>query len=335
MASPKKGPLKKFVEKRIPRQTRMTLDHNRLFIVPTAFGFSLLFMIVLLFILGTNYQNNPILIVSYLLFTWFIGAMYLCFFNLNRATLTLSDLPDTVSGEPFSMLLHLSCKKSRHNWIFGLPDNSEHCVYDVTANKTLIVPCSTKQRGHQQLGDIKLQSRYPFGLFRCWTFLRFSNKQWVYPAPIAETWQLGAAAAGSSLQNHIDNLTLNNAAKQSSSDMDFDELRVYQVGQPLSRVSWKHQAKNPDADWLVKQYSNNDIDLKWLTLSSLTGQDLEHNLSILCFACFELSKQDTEFGLALTSSLFGNKIIMPNSGEGHISECLKALAMYGLTKNDA
>ncbi|MDC2889973.1 DUF58 domain-containing protein [Psychrosphaera algicola] len=132
---------------------------------------------------------------------------------------------------------------------------------------------------------------------------------------MAEPWQLGSATAGSTLQNHIDSLELDTSTKQSTSDMDFDELRTYQVGQPLSRVSWKHQAKNPDADWLVKQYSNNDIDLKWLSLSSLSGHDLEQNLSILCFACFELTKQDAEFGLALTSSLFGNKIIMPNRGK--------------------
>ncbi|MDO6720414.1 DUF58 domain-containing protein [Psychrosphaera sp. 1_MG-2023] len=335
MATQKKGTLKKFIEKRIPRQTRMTLDHSRLFIVPTGFGFSLLLMIVLLFILGTNYQNNPILIVSYLLFTWLFGAMYLCFFNLNGATLALTDLPDTVSGEPFSMLLHLGSKKDRHNWIFSLPDRSEHCVFDVKANTTFTVPCTAKRRGHQQLGDIRLQSRYPFGLFRCWTFLRFSNKQWVYPSPLAEPWQLGSATAGSTLQNHIDSLELDTSTKQSTSDMDFDELRTYQVGQPLSRVSWKHQAKNPDADWLVKQYSNNDIDLKWLSLSSLSGHDLEQNLSILCFACFELTKQDAEFGLALTSSLFGNKIIMPNRGEAHLTECLKALALYGLTSHEA
>jgi uncharacterized protein (DUF58 family) len=348
MTAQKTHRFKRFIDKRIPLKTRMVLDHSRLFIVPTAFGFGLLLLIILLFVLGTNYQNNPILIVSYLLFTWLVTAMYKCFFNLNGASITLNTLPDTHQNQGYIAGCHLHSKRPRFAWHFHRANSHRFSgkikasnkqddtgfVTDLTPDQTFHIPLIAVQRGEQHIGDIRLESRFPFGLFRCWTFLRYAKKHWVYPAPISEHWSLQHFTDKRIGQDNQEQIADAKQTKKTISEPEFDDLKTYRPGESLARVSWKHQAKNPNADWLVKHYQQPSLEQRWLTFASIHKSSLEHQLSVLTFATVELSNQNSEFGLALIYPPFAPIIIQPSSGIDHKNACLQGLARFGLVANE-
>ena len=76
-----------WLNKRIPAATRFSLNHKNIFIFPSRFGGLYLFLCLGLFILGTNYQNNLMILLCYFLVSLFykIGSLVsnspLPFFN--------------------------------------------------------------------------------------------------------------------------------------------------------------------------------------------------------------------------------------------------------------
>jgi hypothetical protein len=52
------GKVAAWLKKRIPAGEEQALSHEKIFIFPSRFGFWFLILAALLFVLGTNYQNN-------------------------------------------------------------------------------------------------------------------------------------------------------------------------------------------------------------------------------------------------------------------------------------
>ena len=59
--------LSRYLDKRQPAVPSITLVQKLIFILPTRYGWWFLLLIALLYLLGTNYQNNLILLQSYFL----------------------------------------------------------------------------------------------------------------------------------------------------------------------------------------------------------------------------------------------------------------------------
>lgn len=325
----------RFIDKRIPRQSVMRLNHSRLFILPTRFGYSLLLMVALLFILGTNYQNNPILIVSYLLLTWFIVAMILSFTNLNNAQIRVVSLGDSEVQRNLAIGLIMKGQNQRINWCIYQPEVQHKQYLHVTPNLPFEIHYLAIQRGYQPLSALRLESRYPFGLFVCWTYLRFSNRHWIYPKPEIGDWHLDGQnqARNAELQAFLSDFNEIQQRVEENKILDrddFKQLRNYREGESLSHVSWKHQAKNPHGEWLVKEFITPPANQQWLTFTNVSGASIEQKISVLCYACQQLSQQEQAFGLALFDQHHPPKVVPIGTGTAHLTLCLQALAGYGL-----
>ncbi|EOG7035816.1 hypothetical protein ACLH5N_004693, partial [Aeromonas salmonicida] len=57
----------RWLTRRIPPARQMTLGRRSLFILPTRMGLLYLLVMSAIYLLGTNYQNNLVLLVSYCL----------------------------------------------------------------------------------------------------------------------------------------------------------------------------------------------------------------------------------------------------------------------------
>ena len=75
-----------WLAKRQSAKPAVELNQRFLFVFPTSYGFSLLGLAVLLYLLGTNYQNNLILLISYLLLSVFLLSIVLTYQNLSGLT---------------------------------------------------------------------------------------------------------------------------------------------------------------------------------------------------------------------------------------------------------
>ena len=106
-----------------------------------------------------------------------------------------------------------------------------------------------------------------------------------------------------------------------------NRLRMYQKGDSLKRVAWKQYAKTQQL--MTKQYLDYQGDERCLDWSVLSGFDVEYRLQVLCGWALQAHQQQSEFSLKIPG-----QTIPLGSGEQHLHQCLKALALfnYGVKK---
>lgn len=261
--------------------------------------------------------------------------MILCFLNLKGSQITLHTSKPVHRGQHMELPVSVSCRGSKFNWCFKDEDQVLAQWSSVVNQERNLIYLKTNQRGLQHLPRLRLETRFPFGLFVCWTYLRFEQKVWVFPKVDSGEWQLVSRAED--LQS-LEQLTDNNSKQQGSSDSSsFEGIREYQLGESLSRVSWKHQARNPDASLLVKDFSSPNQTADWLSFGSLAKgagdlTSLEQKLERLTFALLQLDTKKQRFGLALSEFADSPIFIEVSEGEEHLRICLEGLANYGLAK---
>ena len=83
--------LSAWLDKRVPASQEHHLNLNSIFILPSGFGWSFIILSLCLFLLGTNYQNNLMLLLSYLCLS--IMLLTLFYTHQNFARLALKALP--------------------------------------------------------------------------------------------------------------------------------------------------------------------------------------------------------------------------------------------------
>jgi len=321
-----KHKLNSWIHHRIPRDERQTLSHGNLFIMPTRFGYMYMLSCTLLFVIGTNYENNPILILCYFLLSMFFLSIYSCFFNLHGSTFSLDRVAPCHKNDLYRIPIRISNNSHSLGWYWSIEGEHRAVTYSNPAHDSVTISIKATTRGRLFIPDIKLETRYPFGLFVCWSYLRFNSRHWVYPATAHGHWQLSGVTRSDS--NEVANRYSEQETNPELED-NFEGIKPYSPGQPLSRVSWKHQAKQPDSALVIKAFSGDPNRQNWLTLESVFGTSLEQKLSVLAHAVLTLEREQQAYGLNLT----GDAPIPPDCGAKHLICCLQALALYRL--NDA
>ena len=74
---------------------------------------------------------------------------------------------------------------------------------------------------------------------------------------------------------------------------------------------------------LAKDFTATVDDSKYLDIDEIAGS-LEEKLSVMTYACMQLTASNMLFGLKL-----GSDIIPPAQGEEHCTKVLEKLALYG------
>jgi len=330
-----------WLKRRVPSRSHHQLSRQNIFIMPTKFGFAYLLFVFLLFLLATNYQNNIIMLMSYLLASFFISVMMHSFYNFSglgfQSTAKHSgfakqtiNVPVTIiaTKQHFDLTLSFAkqpkqLKQSKQSKQQQQKIYLEQCH---AGNTEVVLPYMAKQRGTVNIGRIKIASEYSFGLFVAWAVLDFSHQITVYPQPKkinANQYRL----AGQDSQN----ANSTNYANQSAGLDDFSELKNYVLGESRARIAWKQFARGQGR--YTKHYQSQQGSLPWLKLSEMPSANLESQLSYLCYLVLEYSHSEQRFGLDLTvngssSASDVDKKFAPNVGFVHQNACLTALANF-------
>ena len=330
----------RWLSKRVPSSFEHKLSSRNIFIMPTRFGFAYLFFDVLLFLLGTNYQNNTILLLSYLLASLFITVMLHSFYNFSQLTFSSSAKQFTFAEQQAHFPISIKANKTHFDLNFYFVSQSalgqkalsqairiEQCE---VGECQAVLPYFALKRGIYDLGRVKVFSEYSLGLFITWAMLDFSHQLVVFP----QSKKL------SSNHNYLSGLdeskeNQNNNLLAAAGIDDFAELKSYIVGESQARIAWKQLARGQGK--LSKHYQGHQGDLLWLKMSDMPSLDNETKLSYLCFLILEYGKSESNYGLVLDIDLSGitnnlNKPqvikIMPSSGFQHQQNCLIALAEF-------
>lgn len=320
----------RWLNKRVPSRFQHTLSNRNIFILPTRFGFAYLFFDVLLFLLGTNYQNNIILLLSYLLASLFITVMMHSFYNFSQLTFSSESKQTCFAKQVINFPIKITGNKTHFDINFQFV-NPQYFVKKVRLaectpqTSEVLMPWYVKQRGVYTLGRVKVFSEYSLGLFITWSLLDFSHQAIIFPEPkrLADNQQLLTSLNESNNDNEVYTQTVVDGD-------DYSELKNYIQGEAQARIAWKQLARGQGKFSKHYQAQHEQGSLLWLRLSDMPGFDLEEKLQFLCFMILENSKNKQIFGLILDFMANTNKKaeikIAPNSGYEHQENCLIALA---------
>ncbi|WP_448565294.1 hypothetical protein [Thalassotalea ganghwensis] len=313
----------KWLAKQLPASSKQTLKRNNIFILPTRFGYAYLFFATLMFILGTNYQNNLIILVSFILASCFVTAMIQSYRNLAHLQLALNNsLVTGFCDEKLFLPINLKSAGKKFKLFFSLSKNAMVCVDLINEQAEVMVPLMYQQRGIHRLPRVIVSTIYPFGLFKVWTQLNFGVSALIYPKPIKPPGDFVNAFLSNESRDASDTNKQQIVTEREGID-DFAELKRYQRGESLAKVAWKQVAKGQD--WHTKHYVHAiDASPDWLSLEMFPSAHIESRLSWLTFLVLTLEKQEIPFGLMLN-----NEKISPDGGKLHFQRCLKMIATYG------
>jgi uncharacterized protein (DUF58 family) len=302
---------KQFFARVPPTSEPITLNHNRVFIVPSLRGLGFVLLLLLLLLIAFVYNNNLAYLLCFLLASVFFVTMLHTFKSLAGLVISKGQTTAAFAGEAVGFDIHVSnpTTEPRFNLrlhltedvAFSLEPQQKQCI-------TLYSP--TEKRGWHPCGTITLTCYYPLGLFRAWSVLRFDAKAVVYPKPAKELLAFPETAGAQNQQG---------SAKTGNDE--FYGLKEYQSGDSIRHIHWKAFAKG--LGLYSKQYSGETFAELWLSYEAAPGHDTEQRLSQLCRWLVDADKAGLHYGFMLP----GTKI-EPSSGTLHFKKCLEALALF-------
>jgi uncharacterized protein (DUF58 family) len=159
---------------------------------------------------------------------------------------------------------------------------------------------------------VRVESRYPFGLFRAWTIWRPAGQQWVYPRPEtpAPPWPQTEAAQGD-----------DKPAARSGSGTEFEGVRAYRRGDTLRQVVWKKAARTGE---LISRETAGAVQREmWLRWGQAQGLETEARLSRLAAWIVAADAAGHSWGLSLPGTE-----LAPAQGAAHRHAALQVLAKW-------
>lgn len=296
-----------------PETGPVTLDRNRIFILPTRQG--AVFVLVLFAILlgAINYQNSLAYALVFLLTGLGVVSILHTYLNLRGLVIRAGRAAPVFAGESarFSIDLGNPSFEMHYAISISLPDQVETVVDIGPGENRAELSCLAPTRGRLLLGRFTVATGFPLGLLRAWSHVDLGMSCLVYPAP-APIRGLPAPRAS----------TKGNGGDRGQGHEDFTALRPYRDGDALSHVHWKAMAREQGMQ--TKQFSGEQEQELWLAWELLPGIAPEQRLQRLCRWVLEADAAGLAYGLALP-----DRRIAPSLGAAHRRTCLEALALFG------
>lgn len=308
--------IKVWLGKRIPPSSTVTLDQRRIFIFPSRYGFLYLALSMSILVGATNYEKNMLYALMFWLLGLFLVAILHSFANLSGLTITAIKAHPAFAGAHAEFDLELStAKRHRHEDIRLQWPGQEAVLAQVSPKNSTRVTIThlSERRGWLRPGRLLIESVYPLGLLRVWTWVDLDLQALIYPHPI-------------STRMHPITMHINDQGHERAlgHHKEFHGFRHYQPGDSLRHVMWKSLAKGQALQTRLHQ---DYMDLRqWVDWHQFEGIDREGRLARMCGLTLALSRSEGHYGLQLPGLT-----IAPNQGEGHRDSMLKALALFELT----
>jgi uncharacterized protein (DUF58 family) len=325
-----------------PEAGTIVLGQRRIYILPTRQGLGFALALLVMLIGAINYNLS----LGYLLVFLLAGMGLVCilhtFRNLAQLQVSAGTVSAVFAGDSalFELRLDNRSRLDRHALQARCdvrhpsgelsPGESINFAIAGHARHTLRLPVATQQRGWLPLPQLVLETRYPLGLLRAWSYLRPAMQVLVYPAPATQLlpWQHPECAA---TEQHSQRAV---AASSGSGAEDFTGLRPFRSGDAMAQIAWKQLAR--DDNLLSKQFSAATgaahSAVIWLDWHALPAQlDTEARLSQLCARVLQAEGAGSRTG-GRSAARYGLRLpgcsIDPDHGAAHRAACLRALALY-------
>ena len=297
----------------------VTLNQRRIFIIPTRqdFGFAIVLLVMLLG--DINYNLSLGYVLTFLIGTTAMMTMLHTFRNMAQLEICAGRVDAVFAGDMAQFVFYFHNTSGLPRYHLNLRDDGGHGItFDIPVQQSteVILPLPTLQRGWLSSGRLTLFTRFPLGLFHAWSYLQFDMRCLVYPKPAAPLpLPASSAQSGAGVFNVV-------------GDEDFSGLRSYVAGDAMPRIAWKALAREQGLQ--VKQFSAQQGQELWLDWSLLPAMHTERKLEILTRWVLDADAQKLQYGLRLP-----NIELSPRHGATHRAECLRTLALFGLSEENS
>lgn len=298
-------------------EPQFVLHHRRIFTLPSRTGLVFLVMLGLLLIASINYQLS----LGYVL-TFLVGAaswvgLHLTFANLAGLRLTAASAQPVFAGEAASFEFEVGDTRQRARYAIAIVGPRSRVQFNLAAqaHRRANFECTAPQRGWLAAPRVTIETFFPLGLWRAWSYWQPAERCLVYPAPEPAAPALPPLSAGNG-----------DSTGGGMGQESFAALRPYQPGDSPRIVAWKAVARSADAALASKQFEGGMQGELWLDLAATpAAAALDARLSRLCAWVLAAEAQNLDYGLRLAGTS-----LAPAHGPEHRDACLRALALCGL-----
>jgi uncharacterized protein (DUF58 family) len=297
-----------------PEQGVVFLSQRRVYVLPTRHGLSFAIALVLMLFGSINYGLSLGYVLTFLLTGLGIVSLLHTFRNLAHLYLSAGRVENVFAGDFARFVLTLESRGDFGRFAIDLNADAPAVTCNIPARQTIsvAVPVRTEKRGWLQLPRVTMETRYPLGLARAWSYVQPDMRVLVYPMP--DNAQLPV------------NQPIANAGEVQTAGTgldDFAGLRPYHASDSPRHIAWKAAARG--GPLLTKIFSGHASKELWFDWSMLPpGMDTEARLSRLTRWVLLAHELDARFGLRLPG------VELPLAqGEAHKQRCLLELALFG------
>ncbi|MDD5175795.1 MAG: DUF58 domain-containing protein [Sterolibacterium sp.] len=299
-----------------PEASPIRLTQRRIFVLPTRQGLAYAVSLLVMLIGAINYNLSLGHALVFLLAGLGATAILHTFRNLAYLQICPGRCEPVFAGEHarFGIVLANQRRESRPSVRLRLPGQVPVDV-EIPGQASIEVglELSTSSRGWLPLPRVTLETNYPLGLIRAWSYVAPDQRCLVYPSPASAAPPLPAMPGEGC-----------GAAHQASGMEDFSGLRLHQPADPPRHVAWKSAARQTEGPLLTKQFSGAAAQTLWFDWEMLSAYgDTERCLSVMTRWICDAHAAGLTWGLRLPG-----KELAPASGNAHFHACLKLLALY-------
>lgn len=323
-SGPRAGPSPALTTPR-PRRPRrpvngvVTLDRRHLYILPTRSGLGFALLLLAMLTTSLNYNISLGFALTFLLAGIGMSCMWMAYRNLLDLEISAGPVSPPFAGDVAGFALQVGNHDSAARIGIEAVASADRAAgtapaltLDGLGQGQLIVLVDAPRRGRLALPRVTISSRFPFGLFRVWSYADFPVTTYVYPAP--ESHPPPRPMTPRPDESDDGDISM-------ASDDGIDQLRKYRPGDPLHRIAWKHSART--GRWLSRTGQTQRQPSCWIDWDALPfTMDTEARLARLC-AWVLAAGDHFEIGLRLPGVE-----IPPGCGTAHRRACLEALAVW-------
>lgn len=308
---------------RPPEPVPILLGQRRVYVLPTRAGILYAAALLVMLIGAINYNLSLGYALVFLLAGLGVTTILHSFRNLVRLSVTTGMAAPVFAGETvrFPLILHNPDARTRHLIRVHLPDQPAASIASVDippqGSARVLLPLPGTQRGWLAMPRATIETVWPLGLVRAWSYAAPGLACLVYPRPAGT---VPPAPTFASIRG--------GRLPSDTGDEDFAGLRRHQPSDPPHHIAWKTVARQgPDAPLQTKQFSGSAAQALWFDWAMLPpGMDVETRLSVLARWVLDAEDAGLSWGLRLPG-LPGGEIPQAHGPE-HTHACLRALALH-------
>lgn len=298
--------------RRSPRLRDLTLR-------PTRLGAGLAVLVVLLWLVGLNYQVNLAYVVAFWLAGFLLVGVLLNILQLLGLQLDIAPPAEVFQGQEAEVLLQPAAGlKPRHRklWFAAIPTTASaepaYQVAEFSARhpQAFAWRIQAKRRGVLRLPPLQCATAFPFGVSSAECVWHWPDEGLVYPAPQAHTPPPGT--------------TPNEEGEprpRPGGIEDLAYLQDHQEGASLQHVAWKHYAKTGrllDKRFEEPAFAAADHIISYADYPA--GTPVDRLAGLLCYRVLEAHNHGQPYTLVLPAQTI-------TAQHGQREKCLTALAL--------